>query len=237
MQCRRSRLDSWVGKTPWRRDRLPTPVFLGFPGGSDSKESACNAGDLGSILGLGRSPGGVHGNPLQYPCLENSRSLAGCSPWGHKELDATERPSPEQPWRYLYTWLQVSTTNTTEYKEAQGGLMETDMESSILLDMGTSLVVQCLGICLPMQGTRVLPLVWEDPTFCRAWCRARAPQLLSSSSRACAWQQEKPMQRSLHSKTRERLYTARKTQCSWPFKEFMYKKWKPSTAKKKREES
>ena len=82
---------------PWRRDRLPTPVFLGFPGGSDSKESACNAGDLGSILGLGRSPGGVHGNPLQYPCLENSRSLAGCSPWGHKELDATERPSPEQP--------------------------------------------------------------------------------------------------------------------------------------------
>ena len=93
--------------------------------------------------------------------------------------------------------------NTTEYKEAQGGLMETDTESSILLDMGTSLVVQCLGICLPMQGTRVLPLVWEDPTFCRAWCRARASQLLSSSPRACAWQQEKPMQRSLHSKTKD----------------------------------
>ena len=36
----------------------------GFPGGSDSKESACNAEDLGSILGLGRSPGGGHGNPL-----------------------------------------------------------------------------------------------------------------------------------------------------------------------------
>ena len=42
-----------------------------FPGGIDSKESACNAGDLGLILGLGRSPGGGHGNPLQYPCLEN----------------------------------------------------------------------------------------------------------------------------------------------------------------------
>ena len=41
----------------WRRDRLPTPVFLGFPGGSDGKESACNAGGLGSIPGLGRSPG------------------------------------------------------------------------------------------------------------------------------------------------------------------------------------
>ena len=39
----------------WRRDRLPTPVFLGFPCGSAGKESACNAGELGSILGLGRS--------------------------------------------------------------------------------------------------------------------------------------------------------------------------------------
>ena len=45
-----------VGKIPWRRDRLPTPVFLDFPRGSDSKESACNAGDMGSIRGLGRSP-------------------------------------------------------------------------------------------------------------------------------------------------------------------------------------
>ena len=55
---------------PWRRDRLPTPVF-GFPGGSDGKESACIAGDVGSISGLGRSPGRGHGNPLQYSCLEN----------------------------------------------------------------------------------------------------------------------------------------------------------------------
>ena len=46
--------------------------FLGFPGGSDGEKSACNAGDLGSIPGLGRSPGGGHGNPLQYSCLENS---------------------------------------------------------------------------------------------------------------------------------------------------------------------
>ena len=46
--------------------------ILGFPGGSDSKESACNAGDLGSIPGLGRSPGEGNGNPLWYSCLENS---------------------------------------------------------------------------------------------------------------------------------------------------------------------
>ena len=57
-------------------------VPLGFPGGSDSKESTCNAGDLGSIPRLGRSPGGGHGNPLQYSCLENPHgqgSLVGYS--------------------------------------------------------------------------------------------------------------------------------------------------------------
>ena len=44
----------------------------GFPGGSDGKESACNAGDVGSVPGLGRSPGERNGNPLQYSRLENS---------------------------------------------------------------------------------------------------------------------------------------------------------------------
>ena len=39
------------GRSPWRRERLPTPVFMGFPGGSDGKESTCNVGDLGSISG------------------------------------------------------------------------------------------------------------------------------------------------------------------------------------------
>ena len=65
-------------------------MFMGFP---DSKESACSVGDLGSIPGLGRSPGGGHDNPLQYSCLENpheQRSLVGYSPWGCKELDTTE---------------------------------------------------------------------------------------------------------------------------------------------------
>ena len=46
-------------------------VLMDFPGGSDGKESACNAGSLGSTPGLGRSPGGGHGNPLQYSGLEN----------------------------------------------------------------------------------------------------------------------------------------------------------------------
>ena len=68
-------------------------VYLGFLDGSVGKESACNAGDPGSIPGLGRSPGGGHGNPLQYSCLKNpqgQRSLTGCSPWGRKESDTTE---------------------------------------------------------------------------------------------------------------------------------------------------
>ena len=76
-------------RSPWRRDRLPTPVFLGFACGSAGKESSCNAGDLESIPGLGRSPGEGKGYPLRYSGLENSMD----SPWGHKESDMTERLS------------------------------------------------------------------------------------------------------------------------------------------------
>ena len=53
------------------KEREREMATLGFPGGSDGKESACNAGDLGSIPRFGRSPGGGHDNPLQYSCLEN----------------------------------------------------------------------------------------------------------------------------------------------------------------------
>ena len=59
-------------KISWRNDRLPTPLFLGFPCSSAGKESACNMGDLGSISGLGRSPGEGKGYPLQFSRLENS---------------------------------------------------------------------------------------------------------------------------------------------------------------------
>ena len=57
---------------------------------------AANTRDLSSVPGSGRSPGGGHGNPLQYSCLEKShgqRSLAGYSPWGHKEPDTAEHLS------------------------------------------------------------------------------------------------------------------------------------------------
>ena len=68
--------------------------MLGFPGGSDGKESACKEGDLDSVPGLERSPAGGNDNPLQYSCLENSmdRGETGRlhSPWGRKESDMTE---------------------------------------------------------------------------------------------------------------------------------------------------
>ena len=73
--------------------------WAGFPGCSDGKESACNAGDLGLIPGLGRSPGGVHVSTLQYSYLENpngQRSLAGNSLWSSKESDIPEQLRPAQ---------------------------------------------------------------------------------------------------------------------------------------------
>ena len=65
-----------------------------FPGGSDSKESACNAGDLGLIPGLGRAPGGEHGNPLQYSCLEN--------PHGQRSLSSVQ--SLSRVWLFVTPW-------------------------------------------------------------------------------------------------------------------------------------
>ena len=115
LQCRRSWFDSWVGKIPWRRDRLPTPIFLGFPCGSAGKESACNAGDLGSIPRLGRSPGEVKGYPLQCSGLENSMDFYILR--GRKELDLSEQLSrftftrklpcqaPETEWLSYYQLL------------------------------------------------------------------------------------------------------------------------------------
>ena len=78
------RVGGWATNT----SLLLLDIEMGFPGGSNSKESACSAGDLGSIPGLGRSSGGGHGNPLCYSCLEiphGQRSLVGHSSWGHKE--------------------------------------------------------------------------------------------------------------------------------------------------------
>ena len=85
---------------------------MGFPGGSVGKESACNEGDLGSIPGLGRSPGGGNGNPL-YSCLENphgQRSLMGYSPWGREVLDKTEQLSTYIVFQFSPPVLEIHLT-------------------------------------------------------------------------------------------------------------------------------
>ena len=91
--------------------------FRDFPGSSDGKEFACNAGDPGSILGSGRTPGEGNGNPLQYSCLEISMDR----PWSHKESDTTEwlththththtMPETQFTWLSLWSWgpIQVN---------------------------------------------------------------------------------------------------------------------------------
>ena len=79
--------------------------MLGLPWWLGCKESARSAGDLGWIPGLGRSPGEGNGNPLWYPCRENSlgqRSLTGCSPWGHNYSDTAEtKHSPHHAYKKL----------------------------------------------------------------------------------------------------------------------------------------
>ena len=99
--------------------------FQHFPGGSDSKGSACSEGNRGWISGLERSPGGGHGNPLQYSCLENphgQRSLAGYSPWGLKELDTTERLSTKcQGQHPLMTDVTIPLNFHSPYSEHSKG--------------------------------------------------------------------------------------------------------------------
>ena len=70
-----------LGRSPVEKNRLLTPVVLGFPGDSDGKESACNSGDLGSISGLGRSPEEGDPTPIFLPReFHGQRSLAGYGP-------------------------------------------------------------------------------------------------------------------------------------------------------------
>ena len=65
---------------------------MGFPGSSDGKESACNVGDLASVSGLGRSPGGGHGNPLRYSYLENPMDRGAWQATVHKVAKSRLKP-------------------------------------------------------------------------------------------------------------------------------------------------
>ena len=124
---------------PWGRDRLPTPVYLGFPCGSADKESACNAGDLGSIPGLGRSPGEGKGYPLQYSVLENSTDRGAEHNW----VTTVElvviiliqfSSVPRRVWLFVTPWVaarqaSLSITNSPSLPK----LIESVMPSSHLI--------------------------------------------------------------------------------------------------------
>ena len=114
-------------------------VKLGFPVGSDGKESSCNAGDLGLIPGLGRSPEEGNGKPLQYSSLEN--------------------PMDRGTWRAVVhgvtksqTWLKWLSTH-----------MDRDIIGGDLISLGASLEAQMVKNLPAMQETWVRSLGWEDP--------------------------------------------------------------------------
>ena len=105
LQCGRPVFNSWVGMICWRRDRLPTPVFLGFPGGSDGIESACNSGYLDSIPGSGRFPGKGIGKPLQYSSLENSMDRGA---WQASDHVVTKSRTELRDFHFLFILLMTS---------------------------------------------------------------------------------------------------------------------------------
>ena len=93
LQCRRPHFNSWVRKNCWRRDGLPTPVFLGFPNGSAAKESSCNMGDLENwVQSLGWE------NLLEKEMATHSSVLAWRIPW-------TEEPDRIWLQRVRHNWV------------------------------------------------------------------------------------------------------------------------------------
>ena len=99
-------------------------MFRGFPCGSDSKESVCSAGDPGSISGLGRSPGGGNGNPLQYSCLENPMDRGACRATVHGVTKSWTRLRNINNLRYA-----DDTTLMAESEELKSLLMKVKEES------------------------------------------------------------------------------------------------------------
>ena len=110
-----------------RKTSLSQPINrdLGFPGGSEVKAFACNAGDLGSIPGLGRFPGGGNDNPLQYPCLEywteepGALQSAGSQRVGHN-------------WATALSLFQIEIYKTSPLRQAAAVILQWDSLPSII---------------------------------------------------------------------------------------------------------
>ena len=94
---------------------VPTPVFLGFPGGSDGKESTCNAGNLGRSLGW-EDPlqeGMATHSSIPYWTIPRTEEPGGLHSWGHKESDTTEQLSTAQHSVCVYTFVYVYVNKCT----------------------------------------------------------------------------------------------------------------------------
>ena len=102
LQHRRPWFYPWVGKTCWRRDRLPTPIFSGFACSSAGKQSANDAGDQGSISGLGKIL--WRRERLPTPVFWPGEFHGLYSPWGRKESDTTEQLSLFCFFKFYFYW-------------------------------------------------------------------------------------------------------------------------------------
>ena len=171
LQCRRPWFDSWVGKICWKRDRLPTPVFLGIPCGSAGKEYTCNAGDLGSIPGSGRSPGGGHGNPFQYSCLENSMDRGA---WWATVCRVTKSRTWLSDLSYAFDlsvpWLLNKGQCLQEWAALAYLWRRKQMESSSLsICVSPRIVTLVWDSMLPLQRIQVWSLVGKLRSFKLQW--------------------------------------------------------------------
>ena len=173
----------------WRRDRLPTPVFLGFPCGSAGKESACTAGYLGSIPGLGRSPGEGKGYPLQYSGLENFMDCMGSQRVRHNWVTFTYLVDT------IICILLFSVTNSqaTYMAELGFGIPMGLLTLSSLQKKGYELFDDCFPPC---SKTPFSTYVWVPRCVHRVWgCSAcdlwkhRAPLPITLLCR-CFWNQK-----------------------------------------------
>ena len=175
-----------VHKIRWRRDRLPTPGFLGFPGNSAGKESTCNVGDLGLIPGLGRSPGAGKGHPLQYCGLESSM---GCIVHGVAEsqtrvsgLHFTSPVGAEQGGVLLLQWAHSRGLSSFSSGHTAGGCLPspvgTQQEDVLLLQWAHSRGVFSFSSGHTAGGC--FPALWS-------WPRAPALPRWASGSSSVPW--------------------------------------------------
>ena len=148
---------------------------MGFPGGSDANESSCNAGYLGSLPGLGRSPGGGHGNPFQYSRLENpmdKRSLVGYSRWSHKELDVTEQLSLPLPSLNIHTFPTISVSFYPTLLKTPNVKIHGKISVEATFNQGQHLNRKVNTICLPAicvftsLNPSVLHKIWVRKVSC-----------------------------------------------------------------------